>query len=218
MWNALLDLLFPRRSLSGDEGAWITDEERHRIRLQPALLGKDELKKRGLGSIDAVIAAGSYDQSPLLRKAILTFKFRRITALGEDLSTWMTSALHGLYLPPASLRDETPVLCPVPLHWSRRFQRGFNQAEVLATLIGQKTSWRMHASLERTRATGHQSKRERAERMTALTGAFRSTGTSPRCVILVDDLCTTGATLDACARELKRSGSEFVCGVVAALG
>ncbi len=220
MWNVLLDFLFPRRSLGGEEGAWITDEERRRIRITPTLLGKDELRRRGLSSIDAVIAAGSYDQSPLLRKAILTFKFRRITPLGEDLGHWMADATHGLLLPPKFLQDTTPVLCAVPLHWSRRYERGFNQAELLGSVISKRTAWRMADLLRRIRPTGHQSTRQREERLTALEGAFRfaGRGKAPPFVILVDDLCTTGATLDECAKALKTAGTEFVVAIVAALG
>ena len=220
MWNLLLDLLFPRRSLGGEEGAWITDEERSRIRLTPALLTKDELRRRGLKAIDAVIAAGSYDSSPLLRKAILTFKFRRVTTLSEDLGHWMADALHGLLLPPKFLQDTTPVLTAVPLHWSRRYERGFNQAELLGRVISKRTAWRMADLLRRIRPTGHQSRRQREERLTALEGAFRFSGTgkAPPYVILIDDLCTTGATLDECAKALKASGTEFVAAIVAALG
>lgn len=220
MWNALLDLLLPRRSLGGMEGAWITEDERRRIRLTPALLPTAELRRRGLRHIDAVVAAGSYDASPLLRKAILTFKFKRVKELGDDLGRWMTDATHGLLLPPKYLQDMNPVLCAVPLHWTRRYERGFNQAQVLATVVAKMTAWRSNDLLRRIRPTGHQSRRERSERMTALVGAFRYSGTgkAPSYVVLIDDLCTTGATLDACAKALKDAGTEYVSALVAALG
>lgn len=220
MFTILLDLLFPKRSLTGSEGSWITESERRNMRLAPTLLQKPELTKRGLQSIDAVIAAGDYDKSPLLRKAILTFKFKRVRSLHHDLGTSMTKALHGLLLLPKELNTVVPVLCPVPLHWSRKFQRGFNQAELLARIIGNQKNLKIENLLSRIRATGHQAKRQRAERLTALKGAFRYTGEepSPRLVVLVDDICTTGATLDECAKILKKAGVEYVAAVVAALG
>lgn len=220
MWNAFLDLLFPRRSLGGSEGAWITEAERRALKLAPALLPTAELRRRGLKHIDAVVAAGSYDSSPLLRKAILTFKFKRITALSDDLARWMASATHGLLIPPKFLSDTTPVLCPVPLHWTRKFQRGFNQAALLSDLIGGQLSLRSESLLKRTRPTGHQARRARDARFTALVGAFSTTKLteSPVYVVLVDDLCTTGATLDECAKALKASGTEYVAAIVAALG
>lgn len=220
MFTILLDLLFPKRSLTGSEGSWITDSERKNMRLAPTLLQKPELMKRGMQSIDAVIAAGDYDKSPLLRKAILAFKFKRVETLDAELGVSMSKALHGLLLLPKDFQDIQPVLCPVPLHWTRRFQRGFNQAELLSKVIGAEKNWPTAALLSRIRATGHQAKRQRAERLTALKGAFTYTGVqpTPRFVILVDDICTTGATLDECATMLKEVGVEYVAAVVAALG
>lgn len=216
MLNILLDLLFPRRTLSGSEGTWITDDERAQMRLTPVLLTTQELRKRGLNHIDLVVAAGSYEQSPLLRKAILTFKFKRIQSLGTGLGGWMADATNGLLIPPEDMRKETPLLCPVPLHWSRRYQRGFNQADILTEIISEKISLPSAQLLKRIRRTGHQSRRTRDERLKALMNAFQCQGTPPPYVILIDDLCTTGATLDACAKELKRNGAKFIAAIVAA--
>lgn len=220
MFHVLLDLLFPRKSLTGNDGAWITEEERKRLRLSPTLLHKKELEKRGLKYIDAIVAAGKYDDSPLLKKAILTFKYKRIRPLGTELGNWMTDALHGLLIPPANLRGIPPVLCPVPLHWTRKMHRGFNQAELLASVIGEKAEWRVASLLLRKRATGHQAWRQKAERLTVLENVFqsRSTAPLPSYVVLVDDLSTTGATLDECAKTLKKAGVAYVAAIVAALG
>ncbi len=221
MFNILLDFLFPRRSIGGREGAWITEDERKQIKLTPLLLDKEALKKKGLKFVDAIIAAGSYDDSPLLKKAILTFKYGRVQTLGPELGNWMTGAIHGLLIPPARLRDTTPVLCPVPLHWTRKFQRGFNQALVLAEQISNRTSWPVREIVRRIRPTGHQAWRSRSERLTALTDAFASTerrGHAPQYVILIDDICTTGTTLDECAKALKDAGTDAVVAVVAAYG
>lgn len=218
MLDVLLDLFFPRRSLSGTEGDWITDDEHKKLIVTPLLLGKDELRKRGLNHIDAVVAAGSYDQSPLLKKAILTFKYKRIPALADDLARLMNQSIDGLLLPFSN--GQPPVLCPVPLHWTRHFDRGFNQSLLLASRIGKFRSWPVEDLLDRVRPTGHQARRPRAERLTALIDAFRiyKGKTPPPWVILVDDLCTTGATLDECAKALKKAGVKHVSALVAANG
>lgn len=221
MLPLLLDFLFPRRSIGGQEGAWITEDERRQIKLTPLLLDKEALRKKGLKYVDAIIAAGSYDDSPLLKKAILTFKYGRVKTLGPELGTWMSEAIKGFLIPPVRLKDTTPILCPVPLHWTRRFQRGFNQALVLAQEISRRTSWPVHEIIRRIRPTGHQAWRSRAERLTALTDAFSSTerrGHGSQYVILIDDICTTGTTLDECAKALKDAGSDYVAAVVMAYG
>lgn len=215
MFQTLLDLLFPRRSLRGEDGAWITDDERRQMQLSPVLLPEAELRRRGMPHLDAVLSAGEYDRSPLLRKAILTFKYRRVKALGEELGTFMANAIDGRLMPKG-----TPVLCPVPLHWTRGFERGFNQALVLAEALGAKRGWPVAELLLRIRPTGHQARRTKPERLTALRNAFRMQRATavPACVVLVDDLCTTGATLEECATVLKAGGVRRVYAIVAALG
>ncbi len=230
MINLLLDLFFPRRSLTGNEGEWITEDERKRMRLFPMRLKKEMLKKKGISHLDCLIAAGNYQSSPLLQKAIKTFKYNHIQDLGPELGQRIVESLSGLLRLPAKDNHTDhlplatdrliPILCPVPLHWSRHFQRGFNQAEILAKIIAEKRGWPVHNLLKRTRATGHQAWRKRAERLTAVTGAFAYRGDSPApdCVILVDDICTTGATLEACAKTLKKAGVKQIVGLVVAYG
>ncbi len=228
----LLDLLFPKKSLTGTEGGWITARERERMRLTPLLLSEAELRRQGIAYLDSVVAAGRYDSSPLLKKAILTFKYKRIPELAKDLSGWMLAAIPGLLILPTTENNfrtsalstsdtsPAPILCPVPLHWSRRFWRGFNQAELLAKNISDAKQWPMQHLLKRVRATGHQAHRKREERLTALNDAFvfDERCDVPSTVILVDDLCTTGTTLRECAKALKKAGVKHVSALVVAYG
>jgi ComF family protein len=220
MLKLLLDLLFPIESVSGDEDAWITREEREHIErtLTPLLLTRSLLRLRDVQYVDALIAATKYDNDVLLKKAIHTFKYKRIPALRHELAAWMTRAMPGLLLPPEPWLTK-PVLCPVPLHWTRRFSRGFNQAALLADLVSEHTGYRTAHLLRRTRPTGHQARRKRDERLAALTDAFHCVAASPPpWVVLIDDICTTGATLDECAKALKQAGAEHVTGLVIAYG
>src|SRR3989338_3124544 len=126
MPNPLLDLLFPTRSLTGKTGAWITDIERRQLYSFPVTENKQELMRRGLNFIDEIRSGSSYENCPLLHKAIHTFKYGRVKAIAEDLAKIMlgnSPALAG------------KTICPVPLHWTRKFSRGFNQAELLAEII-----------------------------------------------------------------------------------
>lgn len=210
---SLLDFLFPRRSLSGEEGEWITKEELRKLQAAPVIVEGTGLQSFHGSSLDLIVAAARYDSSPLLKKAIRTFKYARIPDLHEQLGNMIASAA------PIVDSREPPVLCPVPLHWSRRFQRGFNQSELLAKVVAEKRGWILMSLLRRTRPTGHQAWRGREERRMAMKDAFSFRGSHiPAHVILIDDLCTSGSTLGECAKVLKQAGVQRVEGWVVALG
>lgn len=112
-----------------------------------------------------------------------------------------------------ALEEGWPLL-PVPLHWSRRRERYFNQAEEISRSIGAEMGLEVVDLLVRVRNTATQTRLSRRERMENLKGAFRVRrrwGREVRMpeepgVILVDDVFTTGATVDGCARVLRRAG------------
>ncbi|HAI98879.1 TPA: ComF family protein [Candidatus Peribacteria bacterium] len=211
MFDLLLDFLFPRRSLTGKGGQWITPAERSRLKTYPVIEREEILRKRGLKFLDTLRAASAYRDCPLLKKAIQTFKYGRVRSLAGDLA-----ALIDTVAPP--LKDA--VLCPVPLHWTRLVMRGFNQSELLADAVSARRRLPVQKLLKRVRSTGHQALRPgRSERFMAIEGAFRCTTKNvPACVILIDDLSTTGATLDACAKVLKETGVQKVEAWVVAHG
>lgn len=105
---------------------------------------------------------------------------------------------------------------PVPLHYSRRRERGFNQAADLA----RELDLPVVGALRRTRATVTQTGLPAAQRHRNVRGAFalarRSPALAGAVVVLVDDVCTTGATLEACARVLKSTGVAEVRALTAA--
>jgi ComF family protein len=120
-----------------------------------------------------------------------------------------------------------PVIVPVPLHPSRRRERGFNQAELLAggliKTLGRgsgATELRvLTGSLRRKRATPPQTGLSLAARRENLRGAFEvveAEAIRDRTVVVIDDVMTTGATLSACARALKRAGATRVIGITLA--
>ena len=108
-------------------------------------------------------------------------------------------------------------LVPVPVHASRRRVRGFNQAELLADAIGERLGIPVRPEmLIRDRRTKPQKELSPAERLKNLSGAFAS-GEIPagvQSVLLVDDIYTTGSTIEACARALRKAGVERVYFVV----
>ena len=105
---------------------------------------------------------------------------------------------------------------PVPLHRSKRRQRGFNQAADLARHIGLPVA----AALKRVRATPSQTSLPASQRHRNVKDAFAATSqmrhVAGTIVVLIDDVSTTGATLDACARALKQGGVREVRALTAA--
>jgi predicted amidophosphoribosyltransferase len=104
-------------------------------------------------------------------------------------------------------------LVPVPLHPRRRRQRGYNQAERLAAAVARRTGLELADCLERRGpAAARQVGRGRADRLAG--PEIEAARPVPRRVLLVDDVCTTGATLAACAAALRANGTTSVSALV----
>lgn len=159
-----------------------------------------------------------------LRAAILQLKFRRRERLGKRLGELLSLTWTSLV---TNRAGAPPVLVPVPLHRSRRRERGFNQAELLARGLSRKLAQTGFAPglrvetrcLYRTRATPPQtglSLHQRKENVRDVFAVARPERLRDRVVILVDDVMTTGATLSSAADVLKRAGALQVLGLTLA--
>ncbi len=152
-------------------------------------------------------AAGPYDGT--LRLIIHAFKYDRRRSLAVPLGALVARAC-------APLLAGVDVCVPVPLHWRRRYQRGFNQARDLAATLGPPVI----DALRRVRHTHAQASLHAAARRSNVAAAFGTTRHTPevagRVVVLVDDVDTTGATLEACARVLREAGAREVRAVTIA--
>jgi len=152
-----------------------------------------------------------------LRDLILRMKRASGEAIADALAP--TFAQHFL---PRLHRRTIDLVTSVPLHWHRRWQRGYNQSEVLARALAAalQTPFQPRA-LVRVKATDWQSQLSPAERRANVRGAFslgKSVVLSGRIVLLVDDVMTTGATANEAARVLKMHGSQSVLVAVLAHG
>ncbi|MBQ7796375.1 MAG: ComF family protein [Lachnospiraceae bacterium] len=110
-------------------------------------------------------------------------------------------------------RMQVDAIVPIPVHSSRRRKRGFNQAELLAEILAERLNIPMEPELLiRTRKTLPQKELSAMDRLKNLSGAFRA-GKIPegiKSVLLVDDIYTTGSTIEACARVLRTAGVEKI--------
>lgn len=202
MFLSLLDCLFPRRLPSERELLACVDP----IRLEGLAL-----RKRGITSLDRLVAAASYRDAGI-RQTVHVFKYSRMRECSQDLAICLFPCLHLLS------HALHPVLCPVPLHWMRWMFRGFNQSADIASIIAKEKGWQVCSLLQRVRPGRAQVGLSTPLRRENVHGIFRCTRMPFPYVLLIDDVATTGATLDACARALKDAGAERVEGLVVALG
>ncbi len=150
-----------------------------------------------------------------LKALIGDFKYRNHTWLKDDLVDILEGGVRAK-LDCAAI----DVVLPVPLHRNRLRERGFNQSALLAEELAIRINRRFDGtSLVRIRDTEHQARITGAERLKNVAGAFEvdcSAMIRGRTVLLVDDVMTTGATLEDCSRALLKAGAERVwCATVA---
>jgi len=166
--------------------------------------GRCALCRSGLRGFDAAYCFGAYDEA--LRGLIHLFKYGKVPTLARPLSDFLAAALP---------RDERfDAIVPVPLHWWRKWRRGFNQSELLARALSARTGVPVVAALRRARSTAAQAGLSNQARRQNVAQAFLPARAARRLagkrVLLIDDVLTTGATASACARALKKAGAERV--------
>lgn len=154
-----------------------------------------------------------YDDA--LSEAIVLLKYEEVTRLGD----WFAARLSEIVSQaPADWRAD--VVVPVPLHPERQRERGYNQAEMIARPLSKRLGLKLDSRLlVRTKPRPPQLVLSRAEHWKSVRGAYATRAglqVDNLRVLLVDDVLTTGATLDACARALRKAGAAAVFGLTVA--
>ena len=166
--------------------------------------GRCALCRAGLRGFDAAYCFGSYEGT--LRELIHLYKYAGIETLSLPLADLLASALP--------LEERFDAVIPVPLHWRKKWHRGFNQAELLARAIARRRGIPMVRALGRVRFTKTQAGLSNTDRRKNVAAAFRCRRAAEtlrgKRVLLIDDVMTTGATAAACARALKQAGADRV--------
>jgi ComF family protein len=224
--NAALGLLYPPHCAAcradTSPGVYLCAECAKRVRrieepfcrrcsepFEGAITGAFTCTNCGDRELEFDCAVSAFLSRGIVRDFIHRFKYERHFFLRHQLAEWLA----------ASLEDEriratrADFLVPVPLHSARYREREFNQAEELALLLSKRCALPILRALRRTRYTTTQTRLDRHERMENLRGAFRvrqTAAVSGRHLILVDDVLTTGSTVDECARVLRKAGAASV--------
>lgn len=152
-------------------------------------------------------AAVRYDD--IARALVHALKYGDRLDLAPVMGRWMARAGN-------TLLEKADILVPVPLHWRRLWTRRFNQSAALAKSIASASGVPVaHDALKRIKATAQQVGLSKSERAENVQGAFRvppegKAEIRGRHIILIDDVLTSGATVDTCARALLRGGAANV--------
>ncbi len=170
----------------------------------------------GLLSMEAIANPPAYDRAraavrydEVARALVLSFKYGDRLDLAPTMGRWMARAGR-------ELTEGADALVPVPLHWRRLWSRRFNQSAALSGAISSASGVPvLDDTLKRVRATPQQVGLSKTQRADNVQGAFRvpadrKAEVAGRRLILVDDVLTSGATVDTCARALLRAGAAHV--------
>lgn len=224
-WDSLIEFLFPARCLGcGQEGAFLCASclaglPRHLPPycvkcgqgLPPTDSGPGLCLRCRQVPLDIDGIRSPYLFVGTVREAVHAFKYRQLRALAPTLALLLHQYLAAQPLPADTVMS-------VPLHRRRLRERGYNQAALLARELGKLLGLPVVNALRRTRDAPPQARAATAEdRRRNVAQAFAtSRPLEGRAILLVDDVCTTGATLEACARALKRAGAASVWGLTLA--
>jgi ComF family protein len=154
-------------------------------------------------NFDFAYSFGSYEGP--LRKLIQLFKYGKVESLAQPLSALLVRAVP---------RDQNfDAVIAIPMHWRKQWERGFNQAELLAAPIARRYGLKQGTNLRRQRYTVAQASLTEAQRLKNLERSFcvkRAAEVSGKRILLIDDVFTTGTTLRTAAEALKAAGAAHV--------
>lgn len=222
----LIDFFYPKRCVGCDaSGTFLCERCLEKLRLHrvqgcpicrtPRRRGMLCDACRGLTALDRLFVLAPYEKGRLLPQVIQSMKYRHTQELAVRLGRWMGENVSSDFLSGADL------LVPVPLHPQRQKERGYNQAELLAKGVSERFPLPVSGMVIRTRPTSPQAQLSRTDRLKNVVDAFQvksNTALLNKKIVLIDDVCSTGSTLQACACAIKKAGAAEVWAVVLARG
>ena len=212
-WDDFVDLIFPRcceacdQSLIGNEEIVCTACRISLPRIEKHSVHTESLKFKFI-TIPEVLSVQSFllfTKKGKVQKLLHALKYRGNQEVGVLLG-----AMFGQEMMAESLLPKAELIISVPLHKRKLSKRGYNQSDLLAEGLSKATGipW-SGTALKRTRFTDTQTGKSKIERQENVSGVFVVNGKfEQKSVIIIDDVLTTGATLEACVEALKLAGCE----------
>jgi ComF family protein len=200
-WDGTLDLIFPPtcvhcRRVGSFFCTICREDEVHPI----------EFARSTIAGIDGFTALATHEGA--IRSAVHALKYEYVLGVAVPLMAQLAPQIQWTF----------DAIIPVPLHYSRLKERGYNQANILAQALSERSNHPvMNETLIRRRATQSQVGLGASERRENVAGAFEVVGDVAPTVLLIDDVCTTGSTLSAASQALKAAGVETVYAATVAL-
>lgn len=232
VWVFFLDLIFPKECLGcGCEKTLLCQKCFSSIKLRPTQSCLACKKETNFGKfcthcvsnydLNGVFIASHYEQK-IINKLIKSFKYYFVKELYQDLGKIFILFLNELFdKKEQKINFQKSLIMPVPLSAYRKRWRGFNQSEILARLVAENFNLELSVNeLIRIKHTRPQVKLNKIQRENNIKNCFswNAGDLAGRQIILIDDVVTTGATLNECAKVLKDYGAGKVWGLVLANG
>lgn len=215
--SSVLDVFFPVPQLDGERRLLEAPFcERCGHPYWGQIQGRFRCSNCGGRACHYVAARAQYLNRGVVRETIHAFKYRREYWLRRTLGEWVVEGFERHYG-----AERFDAIVPVPLHPRRLGWRGFNQAEELAKALSRRSGLPVIRALRRLKDTAAQVAMGRRERRSNVRGAFGLAGSGTyrdTRILLVDDVLTTGSTIDECARQLRRAGAMSVHAITVSRG
>ena len=195
-----LDFLYPKKCLGcGKTGKYFCDECLKTVKLndQAALNGTSLFQYQGI-----------------IKAAIQALKYQFLRNIEGELGELIEQGLVEEEL--KEFLELKPEVQPIPLYWRRQNWRGFNQAAIIGKIMADKYNLRLIDCLERVKQNKPQTELKRQERLKNVKNIFRVKGEPAGAVLVVDDVWTTGATMNEAIKTLQKAGAGKVWGLTIA--
>jgi ComF family protein len=220
--KTIWDIIFPKKCINcKKEGSYLCEDCLFLIEINPfeyCLCEKMEKRNKCENcrnkSLDKILSATSFNNH-IVKEAIHKLKYSYIEELSTPLAFLILNHLQTI----DCQIDNSFILIPVPIHIKKKRKRGFNQSEEIAKIISQSTGIKLSTALIKTKETKPQMELNRIERIENIKDCFainEKKEIENKTIILLDDVYTTGSTMNECAKILKENGAKEVWGLTIA--